>query len=74
MESSLLHMCRIPTEKSITIQHKTSDTCPMCQAEKALWAVQELHRSASGVCFTCSEIAKTPIPYPCETFNLVQPF
>jgi hypothetical protein len=46
----------------------------MCQAEKALREIKELHRNASGICFICSQIAKTDITHPCETFNLAQPF
>jgi hypothetical protein len=74
MGMNIVHLCKIPTSKSISIQHKESEVCPICQAEKALWEIKELHRNASGICFICSQIAQTEIIHPCETFNLAQPF
>jgi hypothetical protein len=46
----------------------------MCQAEKALWEIKELHRNFNGNCFICSQTAETEITHPCETFLLAQPF
>ena len=68
------HICRTPASNAIGLQHPKYQTCPYCQAEKALWEIKELHRNVDGNCFICSQTAKTNIPHPCETFNLVQPF
>ena len=74
MSMNIVHLCRIPVPNNTNIQHKDSKVCPMCQAEKALREIKELHRNASGICFTCSQIAQTEIIHPCETFTLAQPF